>query len=279
MLHMEKAFVSTLKNLSGAIRDDAQVWEARNLSRQRGYTHMGVVMTAKQFGFVQDLPRVCLAATREAGIVTLGAEGKKFALCKKPTAFRTFYMEVEAAEKEFIPVFSPTDLPTHMATFNTKLARALDKAIGLKSWKYVGPHVSRKHFLLMAQKFGGCCQNDAPPPPPLRPGSEDVWTKLWQTLTVDDLKLFCPDSGGHLDDFPGKLSAESLSLQCGGVPPMMMSAWACLLNDVVNNWSAAAYAFAKERLPTLRTTLDALLQLYGESKPPCPWVLMYEAMK
>ena len=157
MLHMEKAFVSTLKKLSGAIRDDAQVWEARNLSRQRGYTHMGVVMTAKQFGFVQDLPRVCLAATREAGIVTLGAEGRKFALCKKPTAFRTFYMEVEAAEKEFIPVFSPTDLPTHMTTFNTKLARALGKAIGLKSWKYVGPHVSRKHFLLMAQKFGGCC--------------------------------------------------------------------------------------------------------------------------
>ena len=67
-----------------------------------------------------------------------------------------------------------------MTTFNTKLARALGKAIGLKSWKYVGPHVSRKHFLLMAQKFGGCCQNNAPPLPPLRPGSEDVWTKLWQ---------------------------------------------------------------------------------------------------
>ena len=151
MLHMEKAFVSTLKKLSGAIRDDAQVWEARNLSRQRGYTHMGLVMTAKQFGFVQDLPRVCLAATREAGFVVLGAEGKKFALCKKPTDFRTFYKEVEAAEKVFTPVFSPTDLPTHMTTFNTKLARALGKAIGLKSWKYVGPHVSRKHFLLMAQ--------------------------------------------------------------------------------------------------------------------------------
>ena len=180
MLHMEKAFVSTLKKLSGAIRDDAQVWEARNLSRQRGYTHMGLVMTAKQLGFVQDPSRVCPAATREAGFVVLGAEEKKFALCKKPTDFRTFYKEVEAAEKVFTPVFSPTDLPTHMTTFNTKLARALGKAIGLKSWKYVGPHVSRKHFLLMAQKFGGCCQNDAPPPPPLRPGSEDVWTKLWQ---------------------------------------------------------------------------------------------------
>ena len=199
MLHMEKAFVSTLKKLSGAIRDDAQVWEARNLSRQRGYTHMGVVMTAKQFGFVQDLPRVCLAATREAGIVVLGAEGKKFALCKKPTAFRTFYMEVEAAEKEFIPVFSPTDLPTHMTTFNTKLARALDKAIGLKCLKYLGPHVGREHFLLMSEKFGACCQNNAPPPPPLRPGFEGGWKQLWQTLTFDDLQRFCPVSGGHMD--------------------------------------------------------------------------------
>ena len=214
---MEKAFVSTLKNLSGAIRDDAQVWEARNLSRQRGYTHMGVVMTAKQFGFVQDLPRVCLAATREAGIVTLGAEGKKFALCKKPTAFRTFYMEVEAAEKEFIPVFSPTDLPTHMATFNTKLARALDKAIGLKCWKYLGPHVGRKHFLLMAERFGGCCQRNAPPLPPQSQTFEEGWKALWQKLTVGDLKRFCPDSGDHLI-FSLKSCPQKGYRRCAAVP-------------------------------------------------------------
>ena len=132
MLHMEKAFVSTLKNLSGAIRGDAQVWEARNLSRQRGYTHMGLVMTAKQLGFVQDPSRVCPAATREAGFVVLGAEEKKFALCKKPTAFRTFYKEVEAAEKNLPRLASPMDLPTHMTGFNDKLARALDNAIALR---------------------------------------------------------------------------------------------------------------------------------------------------
>ena len=153
---------------------------------------MGLVTTAKKHGFVQELARLCPAARRKDEFVFMGVGEQKLALCKEPTAFRTFYKEVEAAETGLPPVFSPTDLPTHMTTFNTKLARALGKAIGLKSWKYVGPHVSRKHFLLMAQIFGGCCQNNAPPLPPLRPGSEDVWTKLWQTLTVDDLKLFCP---------------------------------------------------------------------------------------
>ena len=199
MVHMEKAFVSTLKKLSGAIRDDAQVWEARNLSRQRGYTHMGLVMTAKQFGFVQDPPRVCPAATREAGFVVLGAEEKKFALCKKPTDFRTFYQEVEAAEKDFPTLAEPRDLPAHMAVFDTKLKMALEKAIGLSNWKYVGPHLSRKHFLLMAERFGGCCQRNAPPLPPQSQTFEEGWKALWKKLTVGDLKRFCPDSGDHLN--------------------------------------------------------------------------------
>ena len=75
-----------------------------------------------------------------------------------------------------------------------------------------------------------------------------------------------------------ELSAERLSLQCGGAPPMMVSDWACLFNEVVNNWSAAAYAFAKEHFAALRTALDVLLQQFGDSKHHCPWVLMYEAM-
>ena len=130
MLHMEKAFVSTLKKLSGAIRDDAQVWEARNLSRQPGYTHMGLVMTAKELGFVQDPSRVCPAATREAGFVVLGAEEKKFALCKKPTDFRTFYKEVEAAEKVFIPVFF-ADGP---ANAHDDLQHQVGKGAGQGDW-------------------------------------------------------------------------------------------------------------------------------------------------
>ena len=53
-LQMEQAFVSTLNIFDGVIRDNAQVWEARNLSRQRGCLHMGLVMTAKKLGFVQE---------------------------------------------------------------------------------------------------------------------------------------------------------------------------------------------------------------------------------
>ena len=149
--------------------------EARNLSRQRGYTHMGLVITAKKFGFVQDPSSLCPAARREAEFVVLGVEEQKLALCKEPTAFRTFYEEVEAAEQELPPLASPMDLPTHMTGFNTKLGRALGKAIGLKCWKYLGPHVGRKHFLLMAEKFGGCCQKNAPPLPPHRPEFEGGW--------------------------------------------------------------------------------------------------------
>ena len=132
---MEKAFVSTLKRLNGVIRDDAQVWEAKNWSRQRGYTHMGLVTTAKHFDFVQDPDRLCPAARREAEIVVLGAEQQRLALCREPTAFRTFYQQLEAAEKDFPALASPMDLPAHMAVFNAKLKMALEKAIGLSSWK------------------------------------------------------------------------------------------------------------------------------------------------
>ena len=101
---------------------------------------------------------------------------------------------------------------------------------------------------------------------------------MWQKLTVGDLKRFCPDSDGHLDVFPAALSAERLSLECGGAPPMMVSAWACLLHDVVGHWGAAAYAFVKANFAALEAALDVLLQQHGDSKPPCPWVLMHEAM-
>ena len=87
-LHMEQAYVSTLNRFDGVIRDDAQVWEARNLSRQRGYLHMCLVMTAKTFGFVQDPSSLCPAARRKAEFVVLGVEEQKLALCQEPTAFR-----------------------------------------------------------------------------------------------------------------------------------------------------------------------------------------------
>ena len=182
--------------------------------------------TAKKLGFVQEPSRLCPAARRKAEFVVLGEREQKLALCKEPTAFRTFYKEVEAAEKDIPPLASPMDLPAHMAVFNAKLKMALEKSIGLKSWKYLGPHLSRKHFLLMAERFGGCCQRNAPPLPPQSQTFEEGWKALWQKLTVGDLKGFCPDSGDHLIFFREELSAESLSSVCGGAPPMMVSAWA-----------------------------------------------------
>ena len=142
---MEQAFVSTLNRFSGGERLDEQVWEARNLSRQRGYTHMGLVTTAKKLDFIQGPSRLGRAARREAEIVALGGEQQRLALCREPTAFRTFYQQLEAAEKDFPALASPMDLPAHMAVFNAKLKMALEKAIGLSSWKYLGPHLSRKH--------------------------------------------------------------------------------------------------------------------------------------
>ena len=168
MLHMEWAFASTLKRLSGGERDDAQKWEASNLSRQRGYQHMGLVTTAKKFDFVQDPSRLPPADRRDAEFVVLGAEEQRLALCREPTAFRTFYQELEAAEKDFPALASPMDLPAHMAVFNAKLKMALEKSIGLKSWKYLGPHLSRKHFLLVAENLAGLLQMNALPPPPQR---------------------------------------------------------------------------------------------------------------
>ena len=126
-------FLSTLKRFDGVIRDDAQIWEARNLSRQRGYAHMGLLITAKKFGFVQGPSLLCPAAKRMAEFVVLGVEEQKLALCKEPTAFRTFYQQLEAAEKDFPALVSPMDLPAHMAVFNDKLAMALEKAVGLNS--------------------------------------------------------------------------------------------------------------------------------------------------
>ena len=117
--------------------------------------------TTKMLGFVQEPSRLCPAARRKAEFFFLGEREQKLALCKEPTAFRTFYQEVEAAEKDFPPLAAPMDLPAHMAVFNDKLARALEKAIGLKSWIYLGPHLLRKHFLLVAEKFCGCSQRSA----------------------------------------------------------------------------------------------------------------------
>ena len=77
---MEQAFVSTLKRFNGGERDDAPMWEARNLSRQRGYAHMGLVTTAQKLGFVQEPSRLGPAAKREAKIVVLGVEKQKLAL-------------------------------------------------------------------------------------------------------------------------------------------------------------------------------------------------------
>ena len=88
--------------------------------------------TAKKLGFVQEPSRLCPAARRKAEFFFLGEREQKLALCKEPTAFRTFYKEVEAAEKNLPRLASPMDLPTHMTGFNDKLARALDKAIGLR---------------------------------------------------------------------------------------------------------------------------------------------------
>ena len=93
------------------------------------------------------------------------------------------------------------DLPAHMAVFNDQLARALEKALGLNGWKYLGPHLSRKHFLLIAEKFGGCCQRNAPPLPPQSPTFEGELEYLWQKMTVGDLRRLCPDSGGHMRFF------------------------------------------------------------------------------
>ena len=90
------------------------------------------MLTANKFGFVQDPSPLCPAARREAEFVVLGAEEQKLALCKEPTAFRTFYKELEAAENNLPRLASPMYLPTHMTGFNDKLARALDKAIRLR---------------------------------------------------------------------------------------------------------------------------------------------------
>ena len=277
MQHMEWAFASTLKRFGGGERDDAQTWEARNLSRQRGYHHMGLVTTAKKFEFVQDPSCLLPSARRKADIVVLGEAQQRLALCK-PKAFRTFYQQLEAAEKDFPALASPMDLPAHMAVFNKKLKKALAEAIGLSSWKYLGPHLSRKHFLLMAERFGGCCQRDALPLSPQSQTFEEDWKALCQKLTVGDLKSFCPDSGDHLSFFPEEMSAESLSSVCGGAPPMMVSAWACLLHDVVRDWGAHAFSFAKKELSELEAVLGSLLLEHGDSMPPCPWVLMHTAL-
>ena len=158
------------------------------------------------------------------------------------------------------------------------LARALEKSLGLKTWVYLGPHLSRKHFLLMAEKFGGCVQRSALPPSPQSRSWEREWASLWQKLTVSDLRSLCPDSGGHLDCFPAEYSAERLSLECGGVPPMVVSCWTCLLHDVVGSEGPAAYLFAKRSFAKLEAALDAMLREHGDARPPCPWVLMKAAM-
>ena len=131
--------------------------------------------TAKKLGFVQEPSRLCPAARRKAEFIFLGEREQKLALCKEPTAFRTFYQEIEAAGKDFLPVAAPKDLPAHMSVFNDRLAIALEKSIGLTTWTYIGPHLGRKHFLLMAEKFGGCCQTNGPPLPPQRPEFEGGW--------------------------------------------------------------------------------------------------------
>ena len=64
---------------------------------------MGLLITAKKFGFVQGPSLLCPAAKRMAEFVVLGVEEQKLALCKEPTAFRTFYLEVEAAEMSSRP--------------------------------------------------------------------------------------------------------------------------------------------------------------------------------
>ena len=58
---------------------------------------MGLVTTAKTFGFVQDPSHLCPAARRSAEFVVWGVEEEKFALCQEPTAFRTFYEHAETA--------------------------------------------------------------------------------------------------------------------------------------------------------------------------------------
>ena len=97
-----------------------------------GIRAWGLVSTAKKLGLVQELSRLCPAARRKAEFFFLGDREQKLALCNGPTAFRTFYKAVEAADNNIPRLASPMDLPTHMTGFNDKLARALDKAIGLR---------------------------------------------------------------------------------------------------------------------------------------------------
>ena len=95
-------------------------------------TRMGLVTTAKKLGFVQEPSRLCPAARRKAEFFFLGEREQKLALRKGPTAFRTFYKDVDAAENNLPRLASPMDLPPHMTGFHGMLARALDKAMGLR---------------------------------------------------------------------------------------------------------------------------------------------------
>ena len=86
---------------------------------------MGVLVTAKMSGFIQDPTRLCRAARRDAEVVGLGAEQQRFALCKDAQDFRTYYQEVEAAEQH-----SPPGLADGPARAHGRLQRELGKGTG-----------------------------------------------------------------------------------------------------------------------------------------------------
>ena len=162
MQHMEWAFASTLKRFGGGERDDAQKWEARNLSRQRGYQHMGLVTTAKKFNFVQDPSCLGPSAKRVAEIVVLGANQQRLALCREPTAFRTFYQQLEAAEKDFPPVTAPMDLPAHMAVFNRKLEKGHRKCDRAEQLEMSGAALEQETLLAHGREIWRLLPEECP---------------------------------------------------------------------------------------------------------------------
>ena len=137
--------------------------------------------------------------------------------------------------------------------------------------QYVVPHCVRK-FWLRVEKLcdRGAWSTTAVGRPATSPGlKSEEFANFFDNISLKELLELCPDSGEHMQCLPEVSPIRTLKRGFPNEHPLMVSAWACLLNDAMTALGeATCLNIAQKQHYSLSTALTELLHDRGNDLPP-----------
>ena len=145
---------------------------------------------------------------------------------------RRFITSCEKAASKVKP--SKAGFPQHLETYQD-FCKTFCAGLDLKTENgYVHKHIFRKHVLSEVFFKSGCNNSSAAT---VEAGLSALCSRqfLPKDMSRSTLVQLLPDQGGYLSAVPSCLKPWDISRKLHNVDPLLISAWACLCHDLIQN--------------------------------------------